>query len=578
MGFIGKSKFWMAALIAVGFVALAIPANANTTNAVVTANVGSNFGTIKGVVRDDGGNPIADATVAIFKLGTSKLLKQVSSAADGSFVARILPGRYSVLAVAQGFNPVTLNNVAVNKSASLNYGFKLERAGGGNTLPEKRPDRNSSKWHVRAAQIQRSIYQNAEGKEPVTTEQDDVIETQDEARTSNGKVRNVVETGVTADANGAFPTLNFATAVPVGSNAEVVLIGQTSIAENAPQRFETKLTVSPVENHKLRINTAISKLGVRRSSLLDRRLGQLSFQATDEWRVREGLILVYGVDYSKFFGAGNDSSFTPRLGVSFDINERTRLTTAYTTKTETPTWSQAIDLEGASVLFREPVFIEDLVVSDSKPQMNKSRRFEFAVERVIDGSSTIEAGAFFDTTLGRGVGLNALPFDVLGGSEFAEIVGNQQGAAQGLRVVYNRRISGVINASAGYSYGVGQRLSGDGISDPTKLFERSVFQTVFGKIGVDLDTGTSVQTVFRLSPKATVFAIDPFSGRLAIYDPGLSVLVTQRIPTFGMPFRAQAMVDARNILDTHIFATGDEGTIRSTAAGRAFRGSILVRF
>ena len=34
-------------------------------------------GSIKGLVRDDAGNPIADATVAIFRVGTSKLLKQV---------------------------------------------------------------------------------------------------------------------------------------------------------------------------------------------------------------------------------------------------------------------------------------------------------------------------------------------------------------------------------------------------------------------------------------------------------------------------------------------------------------------
>lgn len=578
MGFIGKSKFWMAALIAVGFSALALPANGNPTNAVVSTNLNSNFGTIKGVVRDHSGNPIAEATVAIFKLGTSKLLKQVTSAADGSFVARILPGRYSVLAVAQGFNPVTLNDVAVNKSAQLVYGFRLERAGSGNTLPEKRVDRNSSKWRVRAAQIQRSIYQNAEGKEPVAETTNDAGDVEEESRPATGKALGVVETGVTSDANGVFPTLNFATAMPVGKDAEVVLIGQTSIASNAPQRFETKFTFRPADDHKVRVNAAIAKLGARRSSLLDRRLGQLSFQATDEWRVREGLVLVYGVDYSKFFGAGNDSSFTPRLGMSFDINERTRLTTAYTTKTETPTWSQALDLEGASVLFREPVFIEDLVVADSRPQMNKSRRFEFAIERVLDGRSSLEAGAFFDTSLGRGVGLNALPFDVQGTGEFNELVGNQQGSAQGLRVVYNRRISGILSATAGYSYGLGQSLSGEGISDPTKLFERSVFQTVFGKIGIDLDTGTSVETVFRLSPKATVFAIDPFSGRLAIYDPGLSVLVTQRLPTFGMPFRARAIVDARNILDTHIFAAGDEGVLRSTAAGRAFRGSILVRF
>jgi hypothetical protein len=50
-----------------------------------------NLGVIKGMVRDHGGSPIADATVAIFRTGTSKLLKQVRSASDGSFLAKILP-------------------------------------------------------------------------------------------------------------------------------------------------------------------------------------------------------------------------------------------------------------------------------------------------------------------------------------------------------------------------------------------------------------------------------------------------------------------------------------------------------
>jgi hypothetical protein len=77
----------------------------------------SDLAIIKGIVRDASGNPIADATVAIFRVGTSKLLKQVRSAANGSFLAKILPGTYTVLAVAQGFNPVTLSTVEVNRSA-----------------------------------------------------------------------------------------------------------------------------------------------------------------------------------------------------------------------------------------------------------------------------------------------------------------------------------------------------------------------------------------------------------------------------------------------------------------------------
>lgn len=92
-------------------------------------------GVIKGIVRDESGSPIADAYVSIFRVGTSRLLKQVRSAADGSFLAKIIPGTYTILAVAQGFNSVTLGEVEVNRATELSYGFKLERSGDGNTLP-----------------------------------------------------------------------------------------------------------------------------------------------------------------------------------------------------------------------------------------------------------------------------------------------------------------------------------------------------------------------------------------------------------------------------------------------------------
>ena len=93
-----------------------------------------------------------------------------------------------------------------------------------------------------------------------------------------------------------------------------------------------------------------------------------------------------------------------------------------------------------------------------------------------------------------------------------------------------------------------------------------------------MKTGTNVKTIFRLSPEATVFAIDPFQGRLAIYDPSLSVLVTQNLPTLGLPFHAQAIVDARNLFDFQPGVTGEEGSVRINGQRRMLRGGILVRF
>jgi hypothetical protein len=555
--------------------------------AVVVVEHKGNLGVIKGIVRDDAGSPISDATVAIFRTGTSKLLKQVSSAADGSFLAKIVPGTYTVLAVAQGFNPMTLFGIEVGRAAELTYGFRLERSGSGNTLPEKRADRNSSKWRIRAAQTQRSIYQNREGNAPRTTDAAAAIETDradtladadPDVRESGRKGHGVVETYFAGSDTGNYAGINFAALIPQGEKSEIVFIGQAGKGKNAPQRFEATIKYRPNANHQLRLNSSVGRLGTVVTSNQETPLGQFAFQATDEWKVREGIIFVYGLDYAHFMGAGSDWSASPRFGLQIDINAKTRLRAAFTPQTEERSWADAVDLEGESVAFAEPVAVDDLVVVSGKPRMNRSNRLELGVERVIDNRSSIEANAFFDTTIGHGVGLDSLAFDPLSGDGFSEFVADQQGRSQGIRVVYTRRLNSLFTTSAGYSFGNGQKLSPAGITDPMHVFESSFFQSFFGQLAADLRTGTSVKTVFRLSPQATVFAIDPFKGRLAIYDPGLSVLITQSLPNLGLPIRAEAILDARNLFDFQAGVLGDEGSLRLNSQGRILRGGIQVRF
>lgn len=562
-------------LLLCGFSAAVVAAPASGKHIVIEK--GSGLGVIKGIVRDEGGNGIADATVAIFRGGTAKLLKQVSSARDGSFIAKIVPGTYTVLAVAQGFNPVTLFGVEVARSAELTYGFKLERAGSGNTLPEKRVDRNSSKWRIRAAQSQRSIYQNQEGEKPVA---ENAPAPDEDAREPSTKRRGqtVVETYFAGTSRANYAGANLATFVPVNQHTEIVFAAQLANSRFAPVRVETAAKYRPSAGHQLRLSASAGKLGtLATKSGIERTLGQVSLQATDEWQFRDGVILVLGIDYSRFVGAGSDSHIFPRLGLQFDVNAKTRARAAFTSQTEEKSWANAIDLEGERVGFTEPIAIEDLVIVDEKPQMNKSRRFEFGVERVLSNSSSIDASAFLDTTFARGVGFNSIPVGDLG-EGFSDLVANQQGSARGARVIYTRRLGGRISASAGYAFGNGQRLSRDAVSDPSRVFENGFFQSFFAQLAADLGTGTSIRTIYRLSPQATVFAIDPFKGRLAIFDPGLSVYVTQHLPTLGLPFRAQAIVDARNVFDFANGITTEEGTLTLSAQRRMLRGSIQVRF
>ena len=211
--------------------------------------------------------------------------------------------------------------------------------------------------------------------------------------------------------------------------------------------------------------------------------------------------------------------------------------------------------------------------------LERSHRLEFGVERVLDNSSNIEATAFFDTTSGRGVGFLSVPATAFSGGAGEPLVdvANQQGSSRGMRVVYTRRLNRVWTASAGYSFGRGQKLA-PVFTEPSDMFQNGFFQTAALQLGAGFDTGTQVRTVLRFSPNATVFAIDPFAGRLGVYDPSLSIQVTQELPTFGLPVRAEAIVDARNLLDVQ---TSSENAEVITFVGnnrRSVRGGISLRF
>lgn len=564
------------ALVAL-FVSFVSTTEASAAELVVEQS--SNLGTIRGMVRDEQGSPISDAIVAIYRAGATKILKQVRSAADGSFLAKVLPGTYTVLAVAEGFNPMTVSEVQVNRSAELSYGFKLERAGSGNTLPDKRADRDSTKWRIRAAQNRRSVYQVKEGAAPVVNETQANVEESigitTEEETAKRRGQSVVETYFADSSEGSFQGFNFATLQSLSENTEIIIAAQTGTKSFAPTRFETTLKTRPNDNHQIRLTASAAKLGTVKDT--EKQLGQVSFQALDEWKMRSGIILVFGVDYSRFVGAGNDFSIRPRFGLQFDADAKTRLHTSYTTQNEERTWSRALELEDSTVFFREPVAPASIAVEDEKPLMNKSRRLEFGVERVLDNNSNLEATAFFDSVSGRGVGLVNLPIDLLD-DDFAPFTVTQQGKTQGVRVVYTRRFGGMFSASAGYAFGRGQQISSEVLANPGDIFENSFFQTFVGQINTDLKTGTQVKTIFRLSPQATVFAIDPFQGRLAIYDPSLSILITQPLPNLGLPIRAEAIIDARNILDYQTGVNGEQGSLQLNSHRRTLRGGISVRF
>jgi hypothetical protein len=546
------------------------------------------FGTVTGTVRDSSGNPLSGALVTLLRDGANQVIRETRSAADGSFVTRVAPGRYLLRAVAEGFTPATFTAVQISPSAELVYRFNLEPAGQGRTASEQRPDRNDPKFRYRASQSRRSIFQ-AEGVEDavidaveVAMEQAEGVEetSRGEAEAStHGRTQGVVETYYTAatDTNAGGAGLNFAFASPVRSNLDFIFAGQFGTLN----RLETTARLRAGARHRVSatVSGAQLRLAPQMSQPTDTTLGQFSTRAVDEWIVRDGVVVVLGLDYSRFLGASQADSFSPRFGIQFDANARTRVRAAYAPGGDESSAQSVAVFEDAPVVFREQRNTP-LALVDGRAVMERSRRLEFGVERVLDDHSSIEATAFFDTTDGRGVGLfatSASAFSDENGALLSRIA-NQQGAARGVRVVYKRRIGSNVTASAGYSFGRGQQLSSEGFDNPEAVFSNGFFQTAAAQVDADLLDGMRVRTVLRFSPRAAVFAIDPFAGRLAVYDPSLSILVSQELPNFGLPFSAEAVLDARNLLDVLSSIEDGESILTVNAARRMVRGGISVRF
>ncbi len=567
---------------------------------ILTTIVSSAYGkstrglaTVTGTVRDNRGLPLAGALIQIVREGTNKLVKEARTAADGSFSAKIPAGKYSLKALAAGFSEVLFSSVTVAPSAEIAYRFNLEPLGAGRTYPEQRNDRDNVKWRLRAAQTQRSIFQQNEKPDAtvaaVESEQaatpDEVTMTAgDDSGSSKPRPQAVVETYFNESASpfgSNYQGLNFAFALPASERISLVFVGQTGVGLSAPQRFETTAHLRVNDRHRVGVTAGGAQLpsnalSVNKSAS---KLGQMSIRAVDEWIVRDGFVVVLGVDYSRFLGAGKDAALTPRFGLQFDANARTRVKAAYATTDDGYEYQSIPNFEGSDAVFKRPTN-QPVAYVGGRAVMARSRRLEVGLERQLSSRATIEATAFLDMTAGRGVGLLATPVSAFSGETGRSLlrVANQEGSTRGARVVYSNRLNHVWNASAGYSFGRGQRVSPSGIRNPAQLFEGGFFHTVALQIAGDWSTGTHVQTVFRFSPEATVFAIDPFAGQLAVYDPSLSIQVTQDLPTFGLPLRAQAIVDARNLLDVQTTTTNGETILLVGPNGRSVRGGISLRF
>ncbi|MGE0133177.1 MAG: carboxypeptidase regulatory-like domain-containing protein [Blastocatellales bacterium] len=584
--------------------------------------------TVTGSVKDERGAPLVGAIVAVLEpRPRGKEIKSVKTDKQGKFSAGVTPGTYLLRAAADGFISKLSSRLIINRPARISYDFALKST---DTLVQKRGDSDDYRWIARS--VPRHAMNLREDGEEDTAGQTTNDIAQNSLVAKQASFHGMMQfVAATSSAPAGLPApdffgANFAVSASLGGNFEMAFIGQRGVGQLGAQRLAAIASMRPGANHQVTATIGYGQVGLIRkyhreadafgdpadspigsmaarprlrptvpvnttptpTSAEATPLEQISVSATGEWQVIQPLLVIYGFDYSRFVGSVNQrDSVLPRFAVQYSPSSRLRMNAAVTPGSDQRFNSlESFNSENIQAAFESAP--AEIAYSDS-PIPDRSQRFEVGIERLFGegGNTSIEAAAFYDLVSGHGVGVLALPLEVspethVTFQQVAHQVAAMNGAARGVRVTLNRRFNDYVTASAGYSFGRGSRFNNAPIDSitPAQLFRGGFFQVATAKLDLDFTerTGTRISTVIRLSPSAVVFAIDPFAGRMSVYDPNINIYVTQELPNFGLPVRWEALVDVRNLMDQVSGVEDSAVQLVTTRTRRTVRGGVAFRW
>lgn len=533
------------------------------------------MGSIRGVIKDGQGNPLLGASVFVLAEAEAqavKIIKRASTDKEGKFTAAgLIPGHYLLKAEAEGFSPIAFAADVQPRKVIVFDSILMRREG---TLAEKTRLNLDPKFAARRAHG--SIFHYDENRPTVTPAEDETIALTPRTAELHGYINPFTQTALSNnDETGSMTGANFALSQQLGQDTNVVMSGQVAHGSTATERFEVLTTSHAGDSHKLGLALGYARFTFSRHNKTPQ-IGQFSISATDTWQVAGPVLVVYGLEFARFTEGASATSVLPRFGIAVDASARTKVFAGLTPGSSVDRQGK-INLESGEIVFSQPKAVA--MSKEGAPITDSSYRLQVGAERILSDKSSVEMMAFFDTVSGHGVGLLAIPVDRI---EDEPIYQNtqQKGRSRGVRLVYNRRINSVFDGSIGYAFGEGQQLDANGITDPAHLFTNSTFQIVSAKINANfISTGTQVSTVVRFAPARAVFAIDPFEGQIATFDPNISISLSQALPSLGfLPGQLEALIDVRNLLDQQTSVADERQQLVSSRYNRLVRVGVSMRF
>jgi hypothetical protein len=533
------------------------------------------LGSIRGLVKDSQGGPLAGAAIEIAtgvgvgRGKTDKIVKRASTDLEGQFLASdIAPGRYRVKAEASGFAPVELAAFVKPNKVTVFDSILLRRAG---TISEQTELNLDPKYASRGSRGT-IFHLNSDPSDPASAQTETLAGAISD---THGFVHLFSQASFGGSVERAgFSGANFEVSQQIGGEASLVISGQAGVGAYSPQRLQALTTAGVGDRHRISLALGYGRFTLSRGDEISR-LGQISMSATDTWQIAGPVLVIYGFQFDRFSEGASGASVLPRVGIAVNATAKTQLYAGMLPGCSVDAQSK-MKLESAEIVFPEQTPV--VVGGNGAVAADRSYRLQFGGQHALSGDSAVEVMGFLDTISGHPVGLMATPME--GGEQPEFQVRQQAGHSRGMRVVYRRHMGRVFDASLGYAVGQGQFLDPKGISSPANLFKDGFFQVV--SAGLDASfvrTGTKVSTVMRLAPSRAIFAIDPFQGQLSTYDPNLNILITQELPMLGfLPGQWAAIIDLRNLLDQQASVADDRQELIASRFHRLVRVGVSLRF
>jgi hypothetical protein len=278
------------------------------------------------------------------------------------------------------------------------------------------------------------------------------------------------------------------------------------------------------------------------------------------------------------------NAFRPSAVVDLHLTSNTILEYRYSTSEPTTRASKGFDSAPADLSESAP----RMTMMDGMPLIENAHHHEFSVSQRF-GSNKLQVAYFNDrikdpALLGVGdIGAESadvLP-DVYSGT-FSYNGGELQ--AQGVRFVFQRRISSELMATVDYAYGGMLDLQQPNINwnFASSSLAHGWRHTAALKLNGTLPRAkTHWIASYRWTSGQCLTPVDLFNASAGQTDPFFNVFIRQPLPHFhGMPGNMEALIDLRNLLaQGYVPVIGPDGTtVYLVQSARSVRGGVAFTF